>query len=852
MWKLTGSPCRRQADPPPIRSIQDRISLLSKTPISDRLDWKDARPPWDGVSSPLGDMPTNAFRQAILVFRYDVTFFAAEFSRRTRLSMNAAYIAVELHSEAVTLGRWHNYSRSDDFYKREEIRKSKLMTKRRVCGGVEELSKAGFIDDWRQEAFNFGEQSAMRARPGLVHLVQAIIDDGHRPYPHRPERLLILRDAAGETMKLKDTAQVRRETRELNMLNYGICQSTISLTCGVPLTRIYNLDPTLRRGGRCYAEGMLYQGWSRERRAEIMIDGAPNAEWDYGSIHGFMLYCDRGLTPPSDAYDLDFWNRDLQKAAFVILINAKDYDQAIYSLARKKTMSAHAVPGSDDAMFAARQLIGEMRIRHRAIQDAFCSDAGAYLQKREADIIVEVMLAMRKRGETTLPVHDSIMCRSWASDWLVEEMRKAADRAGLHGIRIEKVEPKRPADEDAVEGDFPIGSMGVVENVMSYSFMSSPTSIQPDSTVVQSFQDDSTIQVGFLVNPTETAVEVLSLAKLVDHCTKTSEAAPVAQDETPPPSHAHTLDPADSGTTAMFKLDQKTIPTLTPTPIMKLQDDAGRDSLPAVSDAHPEPTTPIQSQGLALTSMWNQTPSTMKPVKVAATRTDPGSNPTSMWNLNLGTVSVNAAGDADPISTCIDASVSEESILDGSSDLEDGSNLNRVAEESIQVPEIESGTVGNLNQVPVSTTVETIDPLMVAEIDSGSQESIQVASSTVVDGSNLNQVPGIESGHSDLLLRTGDDQPQGSRNLNHVPETSHDDAGGPNAVVVNLTPSVAVELILNRLETATVEAIAPSPVSDRDAEFRRRGPPPIPSFVTRTSPLSFEPVRKRKLSDLSR
>lgn len=757
--------------------------MLSKTPIADRHEWVDNRPEWNGKSSPLGDMPTRAFKQAPLLMRFDVCGFTFEFSKRTGLSQNAAMIAVELWSEAVTIGRWTNYSRSDEFYARNDIRDSKYLTKRRVLGGNQELVDAKLIDDWRQAPFTFGEQSAMRARLKLVQIVQAIVDDGHKPYPHRPERSLILRDADGETIRFKATDETRRMARQMNTLNRGIRDSNISHGYGAFLTRIFNVDPAMNRGGRLYPAGGLYQLNNKEHRSLITIDGSPTVEYDLGCSHATILYRLAGLNPPVDAYDLDFWNRDLQKVALMILINAADEDQAVHSLSAKKAMAAHAVPGSEDALLAAAQLIGEMKIRHRPIASSFCSDAGAYVQKIEADIIVDAMLGMRRRGETTLPVHDSIIAREWAEDWLVIEMRAACDRAGLHGIRIEKVVPDASDPEEFQQGSSPYPIRLSCRNVMSYSFMSPSASPLPastsvpailDATIQDSIQPDSTRQNGFLVNPTAAAAEVLSLAQLADHATKTPEEPLTLQDETQPSSHAHSLDLADSGSHAMFKFDQKTIPNLPTTPVVKRQDDATGDSPTGGTDTNLVSKTPAKVSGFHPSSMFSQPAWTPKLFKSAAGIRPAGTDSMSMWNQAPVAIPVNAPEAAETIPMVIDATDDKQSIVEPTSASEGGSNLTLVAEESIQVAETVSEEAGNLNQVPVihnvgdgNLTSESNEPILVAATSTAFEESILEATSTVSDSSNLNQrVPGIESESGDLLLRDDMDRTSGSKESN--------------------------------------------------------------------------------------
>lgn len=122
----------------------------------------------------------------------------------------------------------------------------------------------------------------------------------------------------------------------------------------------------------------------------------------------------------------------------------------------------------------------------------------------------------------------------------------------------------------------------------------------------------------------------------------------------------------------------------------------------------------------------------------------------------------------------------------------------------------------------------------------------------------------------DLSLSSMWNQPPSAKKAPSAPPVGHDQlspfrksavaAASPSSKVI---PTLGVEETVhvetspvlldggNLNQVPVIDREAP-PVPDREAEFRRRGPPPLPSFGTRTSALSFEPVRKRKLSDLSR
>lgn len=257
----------------------------------------------------------------------------------------------------------------------------------------------------------------------------------------------------------------------------------------------------------------------------------------------------------------------------------------------------------------------------------------------------------------------------------------------------------------------------------------------------------------------------------------------------------------------MLKLDLTT-PLKIPTPQETLQDDALGDSLSEGTNTNLNPKTPATVSGFNATSMWNQTPWTPKPKTMAATSIPPGVDQMSPFYRPSITAVLNAPRNPDEIPVIVDTAGAEESILEPTSAVVDGSNLTLSDEESIQVAETESEEVGNLNQDQVTEaagdgnlTRESIDPIL-------------EATSAVSDGRNLNQedlpsrmVPGIDSASSDLLLHDDMELTCGSRNLNQ------DRSGPPIDDEVDLQSVRTKEMILGSLEPASLDEAAVSAIS---------------------------------------
>lgn len=741
--------------------------------------------------------------QVPLVLRWETRRFWVEICRVMDCTEGVASIMLALWSEAVTGGKWISYSRNKQHYPAGSV----FYKYHVVVPGVDFLRDAGLIDHFLQVPFSEDMwQSCMIAKPELVAIVEAAIAKTGMPHSMRLPPI-VLRDRQGNDLPFVETDELRWQRLRIEGYNEALRAAAVSGGCA-DVRRIYT--GSLDRGGRLYAIGGSWQVKSEWDRSLLTINGEKVCELDYKAQHPSMIYSDAGMSVPTNAYEIGDWPRKLTKLAFLVLVNAKDLEQAVHAIAKKdEVMLAGVESKSDEAIKAARAIIKDIKRHHRVIKKAFLSDCGAGLQKRDSAIIDDVAQRMLKKGETVLVVHDSVIVRETAKDVLMEVMEQATARAGLPGIRIELKVPEKKQPVRAESQNQWVTSENTLHNPCFLFSLTSP----PALTVQDSLQDDSTRQNLILTTRAETAVEVESQPQANDLCNKTVAEPQALQDETPPPSHSHTRHVLDSGTTAMFKLDPMLPSVQTPTPVVTLQDDAGRDSPQAASDTNLIQKTPTQAQGSALTSMWNQKPSAMKPFTLAGTGRVAGTDSMSMWNRPQVTTLVNAPGDADSDLPAVDATVGKESILEASSAAEDGSDLNLVAEESIQVEEIESGTVGDLIHDPVVISVETVDPLMVAETESGSQESIQVAVSDSVDTGNLNRLAGIESGFIDLLLSDGNRQ-TGSRNLIQIQTTSHDHPGSSKPGDLTIQSSETKPPILPVLHAVTVDDTILIPIAE--------------------------------------
>ncbi len=102
---------------------------------------------------------------------------------------------------------------------------------------------------------------------------------------------------------------------------------------GRRLHRVFN-DGVFSLGGRMY--GHWVQSLPKSLRADLILDGEPTFELDYGQTHPRMLAAEMGINlGAGDIYAIDGWPRQQIKIATNIAINAKTYDSAIRAITRE-------------------------------------------------------------------------------------------------------------------------------------------------------------------------------------------------------------------------------------------------------------------------------------------------------------------------------------------------------------------------------------------------------------------------------------------------------------------------------------------------------------------------------------
>jgi hypothetical protein len=239
--------------------------------------------------------------------------------------------------------------------------------------------------------------------------------------------------AADELIDYTDTRQTIQLRRALEQINAGLKQVRIDLPGAERRGRhlcvgdasILPLpgDGLYRIFGRgdfaCH--GRAYGWWQnipRTARGGLLIDGEPTAEADYAALHPTMLYCKRGLKFDGDPYDVGGFDRARVKKAFNIAVNAQNRRSALYALAE----SAGITPNEANMVLVA------VEHRHKLIGDAFFSDAGVRLMRKDSDMILAAVAAANEHGFGALPIHDALVAPARYVELAAEKMVEAFER----------------------------------------------------------------------------------------------------------------------------------------------------------------------------------------------------------------------------------------------------------------------------------------------------------------------------------------------------------------------------------------------------------------------------------------
>ena len=294
------------------------------------------------------------------------------------------------------------------------------------------------VDDDLNVAFAGGQQTILKAGPKLLSRIKRFSitrdDLGHAP----EEEVLILRapkrhsNSNAEYQEYEDDEATLALRQQMTSINDWL--DTADITCSHPqvdpahrrLRRIFN-NSNFAQGGRLY--GGFWQAMpSDERQEHILIEGDCCVELDYGQMSLAILYGLTGTKPPEgDLYDLSAEGipTDYRKGIKTVI-------QALINSSKVPTKMPKGVRKHLPSHTNIRDILAAIESKHPTIYPQMTSGIGMQLFRKESDILVNVLEALRSEGIVALPVHDAVLVMEEHKQTTITIMKKVfKDHTGI-------------------------------------------------------------------------------------------------------------------------------------------------------------------------------------------------------------------------------------------------------------------------------------------------------------------------------------------------------------------------------------------------------------------------------------
>lgn len=338
-------------------------------------------------------------------------------------------------------GRSVSYSRRKANYAGADRICGKGFTYSNVLQAIDRLKAGGWIVERRSHPGQRGWQSSFRATEQLVEALRGA------PLDYHLHGLIRMRDLDRNLVAPPETGQTAALRQEVEALNrflrdirfevpegHGIeaighhlrIQGAIYRPTTTEVYRMFGRG-RLSMGGRAYWWG---QGLPKGIRAQCTMNGERVLEPDFRQMHAAILYAERGLVPPADAYETDVAPRDAGKVAFQVLVNAKGGRSGSLAALRNKRglRREDGTPlwGHDER--ETGRLLDALLKKHTPIHDLLGRDQGIRLMRTDSDIAIGTLKLAVRASIPVLPVHDSMMTPAAKADVVADFMEESAAR----------------------------------------------------------------------------------------------------------------------------------------------------------------------------------------------------------------------------------------------------------------------------------------------------------------------------------------------------------------------------------------------------------------------------------------
>ena len=356
-------------------------------------------------------------------------------------------VELEPHKDSIHLPLSNKVLRSKSRYKGTALGKTlpdilKVMSAPEMGFVVLEKGHSTFkiVGDDLNVAFAGGQQSILKAGPKLLSRIERFGITRDDLWHAAEEELLILRapkrhaNSSAEYQEYEDDEATLALRQQMTNINAWL--DTADITCSLPqadpaqrrLRRIFN-NADFAQGGRLY--GGFWQPMSSDARQEhILIEGDCCVELDYGQMSLLLLYARaqaQDHVPSGDLYDLSEHGipvtcRPGIKKVMQAIINSPKIPRRLPKGSREHLPSR----------INLRDILRAVEKKHPVIFPLMTSGIGMQLFRKESDILVEVLEALRSEGIVALPVHDAVIVMEEHKQTTITIMKKIfKDHTGI-------------------------------------------------------------------------------------------------------------------------------------------------------------------------------------------------------------------------------------------------------------------------------------------------------------------------------------------------------------------------------------------------------------------------------------
>ncbi len=236
----------------------------------------------------------------------------------------------------------------------------------------------------------------------------------------------------GKLIKFEETDLTRQYRDEMEQINAYLRESDICYQGDKDiddsrrdLKRVFN-NANFEESGRLY--GGFWSNMKNEDRKDITIDDEWVVSLDYGQM-GLRLAYSLAKAPINfeDGYLIPGWERarnGIKKILNVMLNSSEEF---------------HWIPASVRKVYKLRaslktRLFDDIYKFHAPIAHLFRQPLGTKFMFLESEILIDVLLALNKKGITALPVHDCILVKPSVADIAKDIMLKVFnEHTGVEG-----------------------------------------------------------------------------------------------------------------------------------------------------------------------------------------------------------------------------------------------------------------------------------------------------------------------------------------------------------------------------------------------------------------------------------